>query len=170
VDCGQGLFAGLSPAFAAIIQSAIQPGSVEGVSMTAQSDSDAIASDLIPDTASIATRTALVRWLLAYGTFGVPQAAGPIAFALLAIPLTGDPADGAAIVLAITIAQVVGAAPIARFGRTHNAVSFLKTLVGIRTLALAAIGLLAAVGVPFSFLLVAAALAGLEHDLTEPIR
>jgi predicted MFS family arabinose efflux permease len=42
-------------------------------------------------------------------------------------------------------------------------VSFLKTLVGIRTLALAAVGLLAAVGVSFTFLLVAAALAGLVN-------
>jgi MFS transporter, DHA1 family, inner membrane transport protein len=106
---------------------------------------------------------ALIRWLLSYGTFSVPQAAGPIAFALLAIPLTGDPSSGAAIVLTMTIAQVVGAVPIARLGQNKNAVSFLRALVGTRMLALAAIAILAAAGAPFSLLLVAAALAGLVN-------
>lgn len=110
-----------------------------------------------------ATRGALLRWLLAYGAFGVPQAAGPIAFALLAIPLTGDPGSGATIVLVITIAQVLGAVPVARLGRRRNAVSFLKLLVGTRTLGLAAMAGLAAAGAPFASLLVAAALAGLVN-------
>lgn len=118
-----------------------------------------IASDDSPN----APRGALVRWLLAYGTFAVPQAAGPIAYALLAIPLTGDPGSGAAIVLAITIAQVVGAVPIARLGRHRNAVSFLKTLVGIRMLALAVVAILAAARAPFTLILVAASLAGLVN-------
>ncbi len=109
---------------------------------------------------SDAPRGALIRWLLAYGTFAVPQAAGPIAYALLAIPLTGDPGSGAAIVLAITVAQVVGAVPIARLGRQRNAVAFLKLLVALRMLALAAVALLAAAGAPFTLILVAAALAG----------
>ncbi len=109
---------------------------------------------------SDAPRSALIRWLLAYGTFAVPQAAGPIAYALLAIPLTGDPGSGAAIVLAITVAQVVGAVPIARLGRQRNAVAFLKLLVALRMLALAAVALLAAAGAPFTLILVAAALAG----------
>jgi MFS transporter, DHA1 family, inner membrane transport protein len=104
---------------------------------------------------------ALVRWLFSYGTFSVPQAAGPIAFTLLVMPLTSDPSSGAAIVLVMTIGQVVGAVPVARFGQNSNAVSFLKALVAIRTLALAAIAMLAAIGAPFNFLLVAAALAGL---------
>lgn len=108
-------------------------------------------------------RGALLRWLLSYGTFSVPQAAGPIVFALLAIPLTGNPGSGASIVLAITIAQVVGAVPVARLGRNWNAVSFLKALVGTRMLGLVAIALLAELGAPFGFLLVAAALAGLVN-------
>ena len=93
----------------------------------------------------------------------MPQAAGPIAFALLAIPLTGDPGSGAALVLAITIAQVVGAVPVARLGRRSNAVSFLRGLVLVRALALAALALLAAVHAPFALLLVAAALGGLVN-------
>ena len=77
--------------------------------MTVRPDTSATASDDMPDATRSVARGALVRWLLSYGTFSVPQAAGPIVFALLAIPLTGDPGSGATIVLAITIAQVVGA-------------------------------------------------------------
>src|ERR1700730_16117044 len=112
--------------------------------MTVRPDTGATASDDMPDATRSVARGALVRWLLSYCTFSVPQAAGPIAFALLAIPLTGDPGSGAAIVLAITIAQVVGAIPVARLGRNKNAVSLLKALVGTRTLALVAVAILAA--------------------------
>jgi predicted MFS family arabinose efflux permease len=105
----------------------------------------------------------LVRWLLAYGTFSVPQAAGPIAFALLAIPLTGNPGNGAALVLAITIAQVIGAVPVARLGRGSNAVSFLRALVAIRTLSLIAVAILAEVHAPFVVLIAAAVLGGLVN-------
>ena len=108
-------------------------------------------------------RGALLRWLLAYGTFSVPQAAGPIGYALLAIPLTGDPGNGAAIVLTITLAQVAGAVPVARLGRGSNAVSYLKVLVGIRFLALLAVAMAAAIGAPFAVLLAASALAGLVN-------
>ncbi len=131
--------------------------------MNAGPDAAAIAAGGMPHENRHVARGALVRWLLSYGTFSVPQAAGPIAFALLAIPLTGDPASGAAIVLTITIAQVIGAIPVARLGRSKNAVSFLKVLVGVRTMALITIAALAAAGAPFTFLLIAAVLAGLVN-------
>jgi DHA1 family inner membrane transport protein len=131
--------------------------------MIARSGTSATASDDTADTTPDVARGALLRWLLSYGTFSVPQAAGPIAFALLAIPLTGDPKSGAAIVLTMTIAQVVGAVPVARLGRSRNAVAFLKALVGARMLALGAIAAMAAAGAPFRLLLVPAALAGLVN-------
>src|ERR1700722_18894477 len=131
--------------------------------MIARSGTSATASDDTADTTPDVARGALLRWLLSYGTFSVPQAAGLIAFALLAIPLPGDPKSGAAIVLTMTIAQVVGAVPVARLGRSRNAVSFLKALVGARMLALGAIAALAAAGAPFRLLLVPAALAGLVN-------
>ena len=105
----------------------------------------------------------LLRWLLSYGAFAVPQAAGPIVFALIALPLTGDPGSGAAIVLAITVAQVIGAVPIARLGRRWNAVGYLRTLVAVRTLALAALAALAAAQASFPVLIAAGALAGLVN-------
>ena len=102
----------------------------------------------------------LVRWYLAYSSFSVPQAAGPIAFALLALPMTGNAESGAAIVLAMTLAQVAGAVPVARWGRGWNAVAYLRLLVAIRTAGLLAVAGLAAAAAPFWALLAAAALAG----------
>lgn len=65
--------------------------------------------------------------------------------------------------LAITIAQIVGAVPVARVGRNSNAVSFLKALVAVRALALTAVAILAACRAPFPLLLAAAALSGLVN-------
>ena len=53
--------------------------------------------------------TVLPRWLSSYATLSIPQAAAPIAFSLLALPLTGSAGSGAAMVLAMTAAQVLGA-------------------------------------------------------------
>jgi hypothetical protein len=106
------------------------------------------------------SRWLLVRWFISSATFGIPQAAAPIAFSLIALGLTGQASHGAAIILAMTLAQVAGAIPVARIGRHYPAVPFLKLLVGIRTLALAALGLLAAGGGPFMALILMAAIAG----------
>ncbi|TCQ13975.1 hypothetical protein [Rhizobium sp. PP-CC-3G-465] len=89
-----------------------------------------------------------------------PQAAAPVAFALLALPLTGDAKSGAAIVMAMITAQVLGAVPIARLGRTYNAVSYLKLLVVIRTLAFSTITFLAALKAPFVLMIIAGSAAG----------
>jgi DHA1 family inner membrane transport protein len=105
----------------------------------------------------------LLQWLLAYGTFAVPQAAGPIAFTLLALPLTGSSSSGAVLVLAITLAQVAGAVPVLRLGNGFNAVSYLRVLVGLRAVSLVAMALLAKVGAPFPLLVVAAAAGGLVN-------
>ncbi|WP_159992444.1 MFS transporter [Roseomonas sp. 18066] len=113
-----------------------------------------------PDAADPGRRWPLLRWFAASATFGVPQAAGPIVFSLIALSLTGDASQGAAIVLAMTLAQVLGAIPIARLGRRFPAVLFLKLLVGLRSLALALIALLAAWQAPFAWLVLLAALGG----------
>lgn len=102
----------------------------------------------------------LLRWYVAGSLFSVPQAAGPIAFALLALPLTGSAESGAAIVLVLTLAQVAGAVPVARWGRRYNVVRYFQLLVAIRTAALLAVAGLAAVAAPFWALLAMAALAG----------
>ena len=105
----------------------------------------------------------LLRWFGSYGTFAVPQAAAPIAFSLIALPLTGSASAGAAMMLAMTIAQVLGAVPLSRLGRRFAPVPFVRTLIGLRTLALIAIAVLAGIGAPFALVVAGAALAGLVN-------
>lgn len=119
-----------------------------------------------PESGSMRSSHALSRWYLAYSLSGVPQAAGPIAFALVALPLTGDAKSGASIVVVMTIAQVLGAVPITRFGRRFNIVGFLRALVAVRTAALLAIAFLTAAKASFDLLLVAGALAGVVNGAT----
>ena len=109
------------------------------------------------------SRTRLLRWQVASGSFSVPQAAAPIAFALIALPLTGSAESGAALVFAMTAAQVAGSVPVSRAGIRFNAVHYLRLLIGIRTLALAVVTVLAAVGAPFWSLFVAVIVAGLVN-------
>ena len=105
-------------------------------------------------------RAAGSRWLASYATFAMPQAAVPISFALIAFPATGDAQDGALLVLAMTLAQIVGAVPVARWGSRWNAVRFLHVLVALRTAGLIAVAVLARFGVDFVWLSLAAAAAG----------
>lgn len=108
-------------------------------------------------------RWALLRWFVSSATLSVPQAAAPVAFSLLTLSLTGDSSRGAALILAMTLAQVLGAVPITRLGRNFPAARFLQVLIVIRTLALIMMATLAAQGVPFVWLFVFAALAGLVN-------
>lgn len=105
-------------------------------------------------------RWKLLRWFIASATLNVPQAAGPIAFAFVALSLTGDATGGAAIILAMTLAQVVGAVPIARLGKRLPLATVLRLLVAFRTLALASMAVFAELGAPFTWLIVLAAVAG----------
>jgi MFS family permease len=105
----------------------------------------------------------LVRWFISSATMTVPQAAGPVAFALVALALTGDTSAGAAMILAMTLAQVIGAIPITRLGRDFPPTMFLRLLVLFRTIALGAIVLLTHHAAPIGWLVAAAALAGLVN-------
>jgi hypothetical protein len=105
-------------------------------------------------------RGPLVRWFISSATLGVPQAGGPIAFSLVALTLTGQTSGGAAMMLAMTLAQVVGAIPIARLGKSLPLATVLRLLVAVRTVALASIALLAAHQASFTWLIVLAAVAG----------
>lgn len=105
-------------------------------------------------------RWPLLRWFVSSATLGVPQAGGPIAFSLVALGLTGNTRGGAAMMLAMMLAQVAGAIPIARLGRTQPLAMVLKVLVIVRASALASIALLAAHEASFPWLIVLAAVAG----------
>lgn len=105
----------------------------------------------------------LLRWFISSATLSVPQAAGPVAFSLIALSLIGETSGGAAMILAMTVAQVIGAIPITRLGKNHSAATFLKLLVAFRTLALAAVAFCAHNQASFAWLVVFAALAGLVN-------
>lgn len=109
------------------------------------------------------SRWNVLRWQIGYGSFGVPQAAAPIAFALIALPLTGSAGAGAGLVFAMTAAQVIGSVPVSRLGNRFNAVHYLRALIAVRTLALALVTVLAAVAAPFATLMVAVVAAGLVN-------
>ena len=105
-------------------------------------------------------RWPLHRWFVSTAALGLPQAAGPVAFSLLALSANRDASGGAAMILGMTLAQVAGAIPVTRLGRNVAPATFLRLLVGIRTAALATIALLAACGTPFPWLIASAAVAG----------
>jgi hypothetical protein len=105
-------------------------------------------------------RWQMLRWFVSSATLNVPQAAGPVAFSLVAISLIGRASGGAAMMLAMTIAQVVGAVPITRLGRHLPATTFLRLLITFRTLALVGVTLCAHYQAPFACLVALAALAG----------
>lgn len=102
----------------------------------------------------------LVRWFIASATFAVPQAAGPVAFALVALALNGDTSGGAAMILALTLAQIICAIPITRAGRRLPPTIFLRLLIVFRAMALGAVALLAHYSAPFMWLVAFSALAG----------
>ena len=108
-------------------------------------------------------RGPLLRWYISSATLGFPQAAGPIAFSLVALGLTGDARGGAAMMLAMTLAQVAGAIPIARLGSPFPLATFLRLLIAVRTVALVAVALLAAGEAPFAWLIASTAVAGLVN-------
>lgn len=112
------------------------------------------------DTISKAGAIPLVRWFVSSATLPVPQAAGPVAFALVALALTGDTSGGAGMILAMTLAQVAGAIPITRAGSGLPPTTFLRLLVLFRTVALGGLALLAHYSAPFIWLVVLSALAG----------
>ncbi len=108
-------------------------------------------------------RWKLVRWAASSATLGFPQAAAPVAFALLAVSLGGEASGGAAMILAMTLAQVAGALPLTRLGRRLPMATFLKLLLAARTAALVAIALGAAFGLSLPWLIALAAAAGLVN-------
>ncbi|EJM99708.1 MFS transporter [Herbaspirillum sp. YR522] len=108
-------------------------------------------------------RGPLVRWFVASATLSLPQAAGPVAFSLLALWLTGQTSGGAAMILAMTTAQVIGVMPITRFGARFGAVKFLRGLVALRCLALLAIALAGWCRAPVEVIIALAALAGMVN-------
>ncbi|CDZ30267.1 MFS transporter [Neorhizobium galegae bv. officinalis] len=105
----------------------------------------------------------LLRWFVSSATLTVPQAAGPVAFSFIALSLTGSTSGGAAMILAMTLAQIAGAVPLARLGRNLPAATTFRLLISFRAMALASITVCAAYGASFEWLVLFAAAAGLVN-------
>lgn len=105
----------------------------------------------------------LLRWLVAAATLTVPQAAGPVAFSLVTLVIYGDASGGAAIILAMTIAQVAGAIPMTRLGHGMRPDWYFRLLVAFRSLALVAMAICAHLQAHLFAMIVFGALAGLVN-------
>jgi len=112
-----------------------------------------------PATSANSSPWLLLRWFASSATLPVPQAAGPVAFSLAALSLTGDASGGAAMILAM-LSQMVGAVPITRLGRGVPSAPFLRALVLIRSIALASVAICLHFGAPFAWLIGLVAIAG----------
>jgi len=117
----------------------------------------------VPDDSQRSKKWALVRWYASSATLTVPQAAGPVAFSFVALSLTGDTRGGAAMILAMTVAQMVGAVPLARAAKNLSAATMFGLLVCFRAVALAAIVIGAEYHLPFAWLVLFAGVAGLVN-------
>ena len=108
-----------------------------------------------------------IRWLLSSAFLSFPQAAGPIAFSLLALSITGDSRGGAAMILAMTIAQVIGVIPFTRLGNRFNSVTYFQLLTLTRSMALLCIVLASWYKLPVTVLVILASLAGLVNGAAQ---
>ncbi|ARJ44354.1 MFS transporter [Pantoea alhagi] len=104
---------------------------------------------------------ALLRWLAASALLSFPQGAGPIAFSLLALSVTGNSRGGAAMILAMTAAQIAGVLPFTRLGSRYGPVRYLRFLIVFRTLSFFSIALAAWFRLPFPVMIVLSGMAGL---------
>jgi MFS family permease len=105
----------------------------------------------------------LTHWYASSMTLSLPQAAGPVAFSFVALSLTGNAAGGAAMILAMTLAQIIGAVPITRIGRRWPSASVLRVLVACRTVALALLTLCVQLEASILWLVALAGLAGIGN-------
>ena len=130
------------------------------VSTQDSAGADPESDDGSPSPRWVVRRRQLLRWYASSAAVSVPQAAAPVAFSLLAVSLIGEASGGAAMMLSMTVAQVVAAIPVTRLGRKLPASTFLRLLVAFRTLALGAIAFCAYHEAAFAWLIVLAAVAG----------
>jgi MFS family permease len=108
-------------------------------------------------------RGTVLHWYASSATLTVPQAAAPVAFSFVALSLTGDTSSGAGMILAMTLAQMVGAVPLARAGNHLSAATMFRLLICFRALALAGIVIGVEYRLSLTWLVAFAAAAGLVN-------
>jgi len=105
----------------------------------------------------------LLRWYGASAFFGLPQAAAPITFSLATLKMTGRAEDGAAMILAMTVAQIIGVIPITRGAKRYPSGAIVRALIVWRAFALLALAICIQLKWPFAVLIIFSALAGLAN-------
>jgi MFS transporter, DHA1 family, inner membrane transport protein len=116
----------------------------------------------VPTNSSTDHRRGFARWIAADVGTAVPQSMAPIAFGLATLS-QGNLSGGALMMTAMTVAQVLGAVPIAAAGRRFSPTAYARVLTAFRTLAFVGLVLAIAGGAPLPVLVVAASLAGLVN-------
>ena len=107
-------------------------------------------------------RRGFARWIAANLGSAVPQSMAPITFGLATLS-QGDLNGGALMMTAMTVAQVLGAVPIAAAGRRFSVSAYARFLAAFRTLAFVGLVLAIAAEAPIPVLVVVASLAGLVN-------
>lgn len=102
------------------------------------------------------------RWLATNVGVAIPQSMAPITFGLAGLAI-GSVRSGALMMTAMTVAQVVGAVPLAAAGGGLSALAYARVLMAFRTLAFIGLTLAIAGGLPLVVLVATAALAGLVN-------
>lgn len=103
------------------------------------------------------------RWLASNVTSVAPQSMAPIVFGVATLNLTPGMNTSAAMVAAMTFAQVLGAWPVTVAGRQFRVDSFLRTLVGFRAAMFCVLGLAIILATSALALICLAALTGLVN-------
>jgi hypothetical protein len=104
-----------------------------------------------------------VRWVASNVAAVAPQSMAPIVFGLATLHLNADINTGAAMIAAMTVAQVVGAVPITAVARRFHADVFLRGIIGFRAAMFCSLGAAVLLEAPIVLLLGLAALAGLAN-------
>jgi MFS family permease len=110
-----------------------------------------------------APKLAFNRWIASSQLSALPQAMAPLAFSLATVTMAGGPRIGAAMVTAMTGCQVLFAVPLGRLGDRIGAGRFLRWVLAVRTVVIAALALAIVLGAGPAVVIAIAAIGGLAN-------
>ena len=104
----------------------------------------------------------LQRWIAANVGTAIPQSMAPITFGLVSLS-QGDVNGGALMMTAMTVAQVLGAVPLAAAGRRWPVTVYARMLTAVRTLAFVGLTLAVSADASLPVLVAVASVAGVVN-------
>lgn len=108
-------------------------------------------------------KVAFRRWLTGGQLAALPPAMAPLAFSLATVTMAGGPRIGAAMVMAMTGCQVLFAVPLGRLGDRIGAGRFLRWVLVLRTVVIAALAVAILLRVGPVAVIVIAAIGGVAN-------